>query len=157
MTTSDVDFPTPTRVHFGLAVHDLSSSRAFYEKLLAMAPTKVRENYVKFESHDPPLNLTLSRSSSPTVGRSGVTHFGIQVKSRESVAAHAARLAAQGLTTRKQESVSCCYAVQDKVWVTDPDGNDWEIFVVTDADAPDLACSEGGDPDRASEPIAPCC
>ena len=157
MTTSDVDFPTSTRVHFGLAVHDLSSSRAFYEKLLAMAPTKTRENYVKFESHDPPLNLTLTRSSSPAASRSAVTHFGIQVKSAETVAGHAARLAAQGLTPRKQDHVSCCYAVQDKVWVTDPDGNDWEIFVVTDADAPDLACSEGDEADRASEPIAPCC
>lgn len=157
MTRSAVDFPTRTRVHMGLAVTDLEASRRFYELLLSMPPTKTREGYVKFESVDPPINLTLSPSDGAATSGRQVTHFGIQLKSTEAVAEQWTRLAGLGLNPRKEESVNCCYATQDKVWVSDPDGNDWEVFVVTDADAPSKACAPQTGQCGAGESVGPCC
>ena len=157
MTRSAVDFPTRTRVHMGLAVRNLAASQEFYELLLDMPPTKTRESYVKFESYDPPINLTLSPSERGAVVGGPVTHFGIQVKSTEEVAQQWRRLADLGLNPKKEESVTCCYATQDKVWVSDPDGNDWEIFVVTDADAPSKACSPETGQCGAMESADTCC
>ena len=83
------------------------------------------------------MNLTLNTDAERHTRPGPSAHFGVQVKSTETVARIAARLQAAGLAPRLEEAVSCCYAVQDKAWVTDPDGNAWEIFVVLDADAPD--------------------
>ena len=134
---SAVAFATPTRVHIGLSVRDTERSVTFYQHLFAQEPTKVRPGYVKFEVADPPVNLTLNADAERHTRPGPSAHFGVQVKSTETVARIAARLRAAGLAPRLEEAVSCCYAVQDKAWVTDPDGNAWEIFVVLDADAPD--------------------
>lgn len=134
---SAVAFATPTRVHIGLSVRDTERSVTFYQHLFAQEPTKVRPGYVKFEVADPPVNLTLNTDAERHTRPGPSAHFGVQVKSTETVARIAARLQAAGLAPRLEEAVSCCYAVQDKAWVTDPDGNAWEIFVVLDADAPD--------------------
>ena len=157
MNDSAVDFPTPTRFHMGITVRDIAASRAFYEQLLDMKPTKVRHKYVKFESHDPPINLTLNEGSGVRIVSSAASHFGIQVKSTKAVAEEQDRLNALGLVTRTEEDVTCCHAVQDKVWTTDPDGNDWEIFVVTQADAPAEQNTHGTDACCASESSGPCC
>ena len=134
---SAVAFATPTRVHIGLSVRDAERSATFYRHLFAQEPTKVRPGYVKFEVADPPVNLTLNADAERQTRPGPSAHFGVQVKSTETVARIAARLRAAGLSPRLEEAVSCCYAVQDKAWVTDPDGNAWEIFVVLDAEAPD--------------------
>ena len=82
MAASSVEFPTATRVHVGLSVADLDASRRFYVDLLDMQPTKEREGYIKFESHNPPINLTLNARGDGAARPAGaVTHFGIQVKS----------------------------------------------------------------------------
>jgi catechol 2,3-dioxygenase-like lactoylglutathione lyase family enzyme len=132
---SAVEFNTPTRIHMGLTVRDLERSIAFYRSLFAQEPTKVRPHYAKFEVTDPPVNLALNEDPEQKILPSRVSHFGIQVKSAEAVAQAAVRLQAAGLKTTLEDSVTCCYAVQDKAWVTDPDGNAWEVFVVLDADA----------------------
>ena len=134
---SAVEFATPTRVHIGLSVRDTERSITFYRHLFAREPTKVRPGYAKFEVADPPVNLTLNADAERQTRPGPSAHFGVQVKSTETVARIAARLQATGLNPRLEDAVSCCYAVQDKAWVTDPDGNAWEIFVVLDADAPD--------------------
>ena len=157
MTDSAVDFPTSTRFHMGLTVRDIGAARTFYERLLDMKPTKVRHKYVKFESHEPPLNLTLNEGDGDHVARGPASHFGIQVKSTAAVAHEEARLHALGLSTRTEDEVTCCYAVQDKVWVRDPDGNDWEIFVVTTADAPPERNTHSDDACCASDSRTPCC
>lgn len=134
---SAVEFATPTRVHIGLSVRDTERSATFYRHLFAQEPTKVRPGYAKFEVVDPPVNLTLNADTERQTRPGPSAHFGVQVKSTKTVAQVAARLRAAGLNPRLEDAVSCCYAVQDKAWVTDPDGNAWEIFVVLDADAPD--------------------
>lgn len=131
--TSAVDFPTRNRVHVALACRDVALSRAFYERLLGTPATKVRPGYVKFEVHEPPINLTLNETDAPHVPRLPA-HFGIQVKSTDEVVARRRVMEAFGYPGRSEEGGGCCYAVQDKVWFSDPDGHPWEVFVVTQAD-----------------------
>ena len=137
------DFRGERRIHMGLAVTDLERSKRFYETLLGVAPSKERPGYAKFEPQDPPLNLALNRVSVPETPRSPVTHYGIQVKSSVAVSKAAQRLAEAGLRVDVEGETACCYALQDKVWATDPDGNRWEVFVVLDADVEQYAGSTG--------------
>ena len=132
---SAVNFPGNSRVHIGLAVKDLQRSRVFYETLLGTPPVKQRPGYVKFEPQDPSVNLTLNEvTDAKNIGKPA-THYGVQVKTTQAVREAISRLSDAGLETTVQENTTCCYAVQDKVWVADPEGNQWEVFVVLDADA----------------------
>jgi catechol 2,3-dioxygenase-like lactoylglutathione lyase family enzyme len=113
--------------HVSLNVTDIDASVAFYEKVFDVPATKLRPGYAKFDLETPSLNLSMVEAP-----RSGVnaSHFGIQVATTDDVALASARFKRNGLQTRAEEDTSCCYAVQDKVWVEDPDGNMWEVFVV---------------------------
>jgi len=113
--------------HVSLNVTDIEASVAFYEKVFDAAATKRRPGYAKFDLQAPSLNLSMVEAP-----RSGVnaSHFGIQVASTDDVTLAAERFKRNGLQTFSEENTSCCYAVQDKVWVEDPDGNMWEVFVV---------------------------
>jgi len=138
--TSAVEFPSRTRVHVALRVGKLKESISFYERLFGQTPTKVRRGYAKFEVVEPAVNLTLNEAIGVRHDGGTISHFGIQVKSTAAVNEAHARLAAAGLETRVEEQTACCYAVQDKVWVRDPDGNEWEVFVVLEADVPTSPC-----------------
>lgn len=116
------------RIHMGLAVRDLDASLAFYTKLLQVEPTKVREGYAKLEGTEPSINLTLNQSKTAVVHHS-TEHFGIEVDSTEQVVAAHGRMKAAGYATLSEEGVTCCFAVQDKVWIVDPDGYRWEVYV----------------------------
>jgi catechol 2,3-dioxygenase-like lactoylglutathione lyase family enzyme len=131
---SAVQFETNSRIHMGLAVKNLERSMAFYRTLLGQEPTKTRPRYAKFEVAEPPVNLALNEVGGETRPNNAVAHFGIQVKSTQAVKEIGDRLAKAGLETRAEENVMCCYAVQNKVWATDPDGNKWEVYVVLDND-----------------------
>ena len=153
-TESAVEFPTPTRIHVALAVRDVSRAIDFYRALLSQEPTKVRPGYAKFEVLDPPLNLSLNETAeakAPPLPQ----HFGIQVKHRAAIAEIAARMAKHGFGGQPEDQVTCCYAVQDKVWLSDPDGHQWEVFIVTQADA--AVHSEGRVGPATSETQPPCC
>jgi catechol 2,3-dioxygenase-like lactoylglutathione lyase family enzyme len=115
------------RAHISLNVRDVGSSVRFYEKIFAVAPQKRTADYAKFDVLSPPLNLSLVAAPGMV---SAVNHFGIEVQSLEEIAAWKARLEQEGLIERVEENVACCYARQDKVWLSDPDGNAWEIFTV---------------------------
>ncbi len=162
---SAVEFATPARVHISLSVRDAERSATFYRHLFAQEPTKVRPHYAKFEVADPPVNLALHEDAEQHTQPGPSTHFGVQVKSTTSVAQIAARLRAARLNPLLEDGVSCCYAVQDKAWVTDPDGNAWEIFVVLDDETPDYAKkkrgageAEAGDaPSQESTQSSRCC
>src|SRR5690606_35599294 len=97
------------------------------EKAFGVAVTKRRPGYAKFDLAEPSLNLSMVEAPRTGVNAS---HFGVQVASSEDVAAAWARLKAAGLEVVTEENRACCYALQDKVWIADPDGNSWEIFVV---------------------------
>jgi catechol 2,3-dioxygenase-like lactoylglutathione lyase family enzyme len=156
---SAVEFSTNSRIHMGLAVKSLERSLAFYRTLFGQEATKTRPGYAKFEVAEPPVNLALNEVGGDTGPNNPVAHFGIQVKSSAAVLEVAERLEDAGLDTRAEENVTCCYAVQNKVWATDPDGNQWEVYVVLDNDATQHHSSSACCADRPDccEDKAACC
>jgi catechol 2,3-dioxygenase-like lactoylglutathione lyase family enzyme len=126
-----------SHVQLALNVSDLDASIDFYSKLFGSAPAKVRPGYANFAIADPPLKLVLIEQADAR--GNGVTgalnHLGVEVEDPARVARASSRLAGEGLDTVDQQETTCCYAVQDKVWVEDPDATPWEIYTVL-ADAP---------------------
>ncbi len=118
--------------HVSLTVSNVDASVAFYEKAFGVTATKRRPGYAKFDLQSPALNLAMQEAPRTGVNAS---HFGVQVATTEDVIEAKGRFDAEGLKTFTEEDTACCYAVQDKVWIEDPDGNSWEVFVVK-ADAP---------------------
>jgi catechol 2,3-dioxygenase-like lactoylglutathione lyase family enzyme len=113
--------------HVSLNISNIDASVAFYEKVFGTPATKRRPGYAKFDLASPSLNLTMQEAPRTGVNAS---HFGVQVASSEDVAAAWTRFKEAGLKTLTEKNTECCYALQDKVWVEDPDGNSWEVFVV---------------------------
>lgn len=122
------------RVQLALNVANVDDAVAFYRKLFATEPAKVRPGYANFAIVDPPLKLVLIEGEQAGT----LNHLGIEVASTDDVVKAAARVESEGLGTDEQMGTSCCFAVQDKVWVKGPD-NDWEIYTVL-GDAPSMAC-----------------
>lgn len=116
------------KAHLALNVRDVERSLEFYRKMLGIEPSKVRTGYAKFDVQNPPLNLTLNQV--PFKERGALSHLGIQVASTDDVLVMRGRWAEAGLVPRDEMQTNCCYALQDKTWVHDPDGNEWEVFVV---------------------------
>jgi catechol 2,3-dioxygenase-like lactoylglutathione lyase family enzyme len=116
------------KAHVSLNVKNVEASVAFYQKLFGIKPTKVRTGYAKFDVQNPLLNLALNEF--PYNERGALSHLGIQVASTEDVLATKSRWEEIGLLTRDEMQTNCCYGLQDKTWVSDPDGNEWEVFVV---------------------------
>jgi catechol 2,3-dioxygenase-like lactoylglutathione lyase family enzyme len=133
--TSAVEFATETRVHVAINVDNVERSLPFYQTLFGQVPTKIKTGYAKFEVAMPPVNFTLNENIPAKNVTGSLSHMGIQVKNTQAVLDAKQRFIEAGLATFTEEDVTCCYAVQDKVWVTDPDGNQWEVFVVLDAEA----------------------
>lgn len=134
---------TALKAHLALNVSDVSRSLEFYRRLLGIEPSKVRSGYAKFDVHNPPLNLTLNESA--VAGPGALSHLGIQVSSTDDVLALREKWAAAGLLTRDEMQTDCCYALQDKTWVRDPDGNEWEAFVVLEDNLPKAGACCGTD------------
>jgi catechol 2,3-dioxygenase-like lactoylglutathione lyase family enzyme len=124
------------KAHLAINVKDVERSIEFYTRLLGIAPCKVRRGYAKFDVENPPLNLTLNEV--PFNERGALSHLGIQVSTTDDVLAVREGWAQAGLITRDEMQTSCCYAVQDKTWVKDPDGNEWEVFVVLEDNLPEI-------------------
>ena len=116
-----------SRVQLALNVSDLESAIEFYSKLFNTKPAKVREGYANFAIAEPPLKLVLIAGGG-TPGT--MNHLGIEVESTDEVTSATKRLANEGLVTDVEEETTCCYAVQDKVWVNAPDGEPWEVYTV---------------------------
>jgi catechol 2,3-dioxygenase-like lactoylglutathione lyase family enzyme len=139
-----------SRVQLALNVADIDAAVDFYGKLFGAEPAKRRPGYANFAIAEPPLKLVLIEDKERGEGVLGaLNHLGVEVETTDEVAATSARLAGQSLETLVQENTSCCYAVQDKVWVNDPDGAPWEYYTVLadSAAAGNLAMadvSEGG-------------
>lgn len=125
------------KAHLALNVRDVEQSIEFYKKMLGIEPSKVRTGYAKFDVQNPPLNLTLNQHSFNEQG--ALSHLGLQVTSTEDVLATRERWAEAGLVTRDEMQTNCCYARQDKTWVHDPDGNEWEVFVVLEDNLPETS------------------
>jgi catechol 2,3-dioxygenase-like lactoylglutathione lyase family enzyme len=116
------------KAHVALNVTDVEKSVEFYGKLLQLKPAKQRTGYAKFDVQNPPLNLTLNQVAKVEPG--ALSHMGIQVASTDDVLQTKQLWTEAGLETEDEMQTNCCYALQDKTWVSDPDGNRWEVFVV---------------------------
>ena len=150
-----------SRVQLALRVADLDASVAFYSKLFGAEPAKRRPGYANFAIAEPPLKLVLIEGAPGDPTR--MDHLGVEVRTTEEVSGAAGRLAAEGLATITEEDTACCYAVQDKVWVTGPGGEPWEVYVVkADADTLDKAensacCAPAGATGEAAPSGAAAC
>lgn len=132
-----------SRVQLALRVADLQASIDFYSKLFDAEPAKLRPGYANFAIAEPPLKLVLIEGAGGEPTR--LDHLGVEVEDSSLVNDATQRLAAAGLATLEENDTACCYALQDKVWVTGPGGEPWEVYVVKgDADvlekAADSAC-----------------
>ncbi len=132
MTTKE---PTALKAHVAIYVKDIVKSTEFYRKLFGIEPSKVRTAYAKFDVVNPSLNFSLKERDA--AGQGNLSHLGIQVRSTEEVLAWRQRWIERGLLPRDEMGTTCCYALQDKTWVRDPDGNDWEVFVVLEDHLPE--------------------
>jgi catechol 2,3-dioxygenase-like lactoylglutathione lyase family enzyme len=160
------------RVQLALNVSDIDEAVEFYSTLFGARPAKRQPGYANFAIVDPPLKLVLIEDIH-TRGNGiegALNHLGVEVETPDAVTAASSRLTEEGLATRAEDNTTCCYAVQDKVWVSDPDGAHWEIYTVL-ADAPaetglngDASCCSVSDADE-SVPLtldavrrpSPCC
>jgi len=141
-----------SRIQLALNVSDLDQAVVFYSKLFGVAPAKRRPGYANFAVAEPPLKLVLFEGQ----GQAGtLNHLGVEVAASDDVRAAQARLAEAGLATTPEDNVTCCYAVQDKVWVSAPDGEPWEVYtVIADSVAAEgESASEG----LACDPESACC
>jgi catechol 2,3-dioxygenase-like lactoylglutathione lyase family enzyme len=146
------------KAHLALNVKDVAVSLEFYKRLLGIEPSKVRTGYAKFDVQNPPLNLTLNEHAFNN--RGALSHLGIQVSSTDDVLATRERWTEVGLLTRDEMQTSCCYALQDKTWVRDPDGNEWEVFVVLEDNLAETAACECGtklEENASTQTLSSCC
>jgi catechol 2,3-dioxygenase-like lactoylglutathione lyase family enzyme len=120
------------RVHLSLNVRDLEASVAFYQAFLGVSPHKRRPGYANFAPEHLPIKLALNELAAAAKGRTPLNHLGFQVQTNAEVQAARERFAAAGLLVYDEGDTVCCFARQDKVWVHDPDGNAWEVYVLTD-------------------------
>lgn len=128
------DRPAGARVHLSLNVRDLAEAVKFYQAFLGVPPHKERPGYANFALDSPPLKLALNEkpdlAAAATSG--SLNHLGFQMTAFADVQEAKNRLEAAGLATWDEHDTTCCYARQEKIWVHDPDGNAWEVYVITD-------------------------
>jgi catechol 2,3-dioxygenase-like lactoylglutathione lyase family enzyme len=145
-----------SRMQLALNVDDLDQAVEFYSKLFGVEPAKCKPGYANFAVIEPPLKLVLLENP----GRGGtINHLGVEVESSDKVHSEIARLSGEGLFTQEEINSTCCFATQDKVWVTGPAGEKWEVYtVLADSDtfgtSPNLLAENGSDD---GEPASVCC
>lgn len=142
------------RVQLALNVSNIEAAVSFYSKLFKTEPAKRKEGYANFAIENPPLKLVLIENNDENKPGT-LNHLGVEVESAQEVGESQTRLARDGLETIVEEGVTCCYAVQDKVWVHDPDNVPWEIYTVLE----NAETMLGAD-DNKMIPVAPgnvCC
>src|SRR5580704_9833769 len=138
-----------SRVQLALNVADIDAAVDFYQRLFGTEPAKRRPGYANFAIADPPLKLVLIEDTAQVPG--GLNHLGVEFESTEAVAAAQTHLASQGLVTAVEDDVTCCFAVQDKVWVSSPEGVPWEFYTVL-ADADSM-----GECETSGTDVSACC
>jgi len=146
-----------SRAQLALNVDDLEEAITFYSKLFNTSPAKVKPGYANFAVVEPPLKLVLLENP----GKGGtINHLGVEVESSDAVHAEIARLTDEGMFTEEEMGTTCCFAAQDKVWVTGPAGEKWEVYtVLADSDtfgtSPEHA--EGGNTEGGNAEGGVCC
>jgi len=142
------------KAHVAIRVRNVEASIKFYRKLFGIEPSKVRTGYAKFDVANPPINFTLNQEAGSQQG--ALSHLGIQVESTANVLAVGKSWQEKGLPTRDELKTECCYALQDKAWVRDPDGNEWEVFAVLEDNLPEkTAAAKSCCASDCCTPVAP--
>lgn len=118
-----------TRIHVSLPVSNLEASKAFYAKLFGTSPTKVKADYANWRLDTPALHLALVHAPAAAKVANPVRHFGVELFDDDDLTDWRERAKAAGMELRIEEEVTCCYAVANKFWAHDPDGNEWEFWV----------------------------
>ena len=134
-------------VHISLNVSDLEKSVAFYRGVFG-EPAKLKADYAKFVSTEPEIHLALQPGLDGSAGSGSLSHLGIRVSSLDEVRRRRTELKARGVVSEEEKREACCYALQEKFWLSDPDGNRWEVYTVLE----DLEHES-----RAGEDAAACC
>jgi catechol 2,3-dioxygenase-like lactoylglutathione lyase family enzyme len=142
-----------SRIQLALNVTDLDAAVGFYSTLFGVEPAKRRPGYANFAIAEPPLKLVLLEN--PEEGGS-LNHLGVEVDSTEQVDAHQARLTAGGFFADQERGTTCCYATQDKFWVTAPDGERWEHYTVL-TDSPTFGAEPSPAPESGARAESACC
>lgn len=156
-----------SRVQLALNVDNLDDAVTFYSKLFNSKPAKRKPGYANFAVAEPPLKLVLLENP----GKGGtLNHLGVEVQSSEQVHEEIARLQGEGLFTDEEIGTTCCFATQDKVWVTGPAGEKWEVYTVLadsetfgsspqhrDRETDGAACCGGSPADDEDEKTAASC
>ncbi|MBK8150997.1 MAG: VOC family protein [Acidobacteria bacterium] len=127
------------KTHISINVRDVSRSIDFYSRMFGADPVKIRDDYAKFDISNPPLNFTMNRRAFEQGGT--LSHLGLQVDSTAEVVEIGTRWRESGLITLDEMETDCCYALQDKTWIQDPDGNRWEVFTVLADTNPIATCA----------------
>lgn len=117
---------TNSKTHVSLYVSDVQATTNFYNFLFNQSPTKTRTDYAKYDLDDPALVITFIQR--PGLAKPGFGHMGIRVNSTEEVKQRLSRVQETGMNTKEEMGTACCYSVQDKFWVSDPDGHQWEVY-----------------------------
>jgi catechol 2,3-dioxygenase-like lactoylglutathione lyase family enzyme len=115
------------KLHISLDVANAEDSIRFYSLLFNAQPTKVKPGYAKFDLENPAVNLTMQQKEHCCL--QGLSHLGIRLESTDDVLAQKQRLEAAGISVQVESNSVCCHALQDKIWVADPTGYRWEIYV----------------------------
>ncbi|MEN3537509.1 ArsI/CadI family heavy metal resistance metalloenzyme [Microbispora sp. ZYX-F-249] len=150
-----------SRVQLALRVADLEGSIAFYSKLFGVEPAKRRPGYANFAIAEPPLKLVLLEGEEGEPTR--MDHLGVEVDDSAQVTAATERLKEAGLATFEENDTTCCYALQDKVWVHGPGGEPWEVYVVkADADTltkqnDSVCCTTDDEAEETASASKSCC
>lgn len=116
------------KTHISLNVHNVAKSAEFYKKMFNLEPVKLKDDYAKFDVANPPLNLTMNQIKFESGG--SLSHLGLQVETTKDVLEIGKRWQQNDLITLDEMQTDCCYALQNKIWIADPDGNRWEVFAV---------------------------
>jgi len=142
-----------SRVQLALNVDDLDAAIAFYSRLFNTEPAKVKPGYANFAIAEPPLKLVLLE----VPGQGGtLNHLGVEVASSDTVHAEIARLSEAGMFTEEEIGATCCFATQDKVWVSGPGGERWEVYTVL-ADLETFGAPDEAPAAAPAESASPCC
>ena len=153
LDTNPAPTPDTGRVQLALNVDDLDTAVAFYTHLFGTPPAKVRPGYANFAVASPPLKLVLLENP----GKGGtINHLGVEVPNTARVHSEIARLSGEGLFTDEEMGTTCCFATQDKVWVTGPAGERWEVYTVL-ADSQTFGSSPQTLIDAGQATDAACC
>jgi len=144
------------KLHVSLDVNNVKDSVKFYSVLFGAQPTKVKPGYAKFDLESPAVNFTMQEAQHCCL--QGLSHMGLRVDSTEQVLGFKSRLNAAGLNTDDEINTTCCYAVQDKIWITDPTGYRWEVYVFKgDSENETVQCPQCGHEAQPTTTGSTCC